>query len=88
MAMADVKGAPEFYFSYVLQFDDGTFYVATQMPRPHGLLNTRWESPRLLLTEGTSVCEWQCLSEREKRLNTMSNEFRMLSGQDLTAWRP
>ena len=27
MAKADVKGAPEFYFSYVLQFDDGTFYV-------------------------------------------------------------
>ena len=27
MAKADVKGEPEFYFSYVLQFDDGTFYV-------------------------------------------------------------
>ncbi len=27
MAKADVKGTPEFYFSYVLQFDDGSFYV-------------------------------------------------------------
>lgn len=29
MAKADVKGSPEFYFSYVLQFDDGTFYVGS-----------------------------------------------------------
>ena len=27
MARADVNGSSEFYFSYVLQFDDGTFYV-------------------------------------------------------------
>lgn len=29
MAKADVKGSPEFYFSYVLQFDNGTFYVGS-----------------------------------------------------------
>ena len=27
MAKADVNADPEFYFSYVLQFDDGTYYV-------------------------------------------------------------
>ena len=27
LAKADEKGGAEFYFSYVLQFDDGTFYV-------------------------------------------------------------
>ena len=27
MARADVNESPEFFFSYVLQFDDGTFYV-------------------------------------------------------------
>ena len=27
MNRADEKANPEFFFSYVLQFDDGTFYV-------------------------------------------------------------
>ena len=35
MKAADDKADPEFYFSYVLQFDDGTFYVGhTNAPAP------------------------------------------------------
>ena len=46
MAKADVKGAPAFYFSYVLQFDDGSFYVGhTNAPASRFTEHAAGQSP-------------------------------------------